>query len=453
MTEQRAEGARGACVRSGRMVSVAGLALLAPLILSACVSDGDRMAGTADMTPKTAQDIKAADAAAAPAQKVVEIAANDAGPTRVILPTGRPEAAPVLVAEAKGERVIHSAAQPRTEGGAVASETKAEAGLAAKALGTAVAARDSVKGGVVAAKDTVVASASAVGSGAVAVASAGARTVREAARAVGDTITGDPKIDRLIEKAADENDIPRELAYAVVRVESHYNPRARGSGVYGLSQIKPATARGLGFQGSTEALLDPETNLRYGMRYLKGAYEQGNGDVCQTAMKYKGGHRTTVMSKSASVYCSNVKRHMAAIRARKSPAMGGEAPTLVAAVEPTVRSGLIAREVSAQPAAARKDGAPAAVAMVPAEAPVATATAAILSVPASAAPLPVARPVRVADNSPRAAAKRADGSIGVGSMVGGRVVRHEAPDVGRFGDAFDAGSPASPAPAGGLGFN
>jgi soluble lytic murein transglycosylase-like protein len=442
MTEQRAEGARGACVRSGRMVSVAGLALLAPLILSACVSDGDRMAGTADMTPKTAQDIKAADAAAAPAQKVVEIASNDAGPTRVILPTGRPEAAPMLVAEAKGERVIHSAAQPKTE-----------AGLAAKALGTAVAARDSVKGGVVAAKDTVVASASAVGSGAVAVASAGARTVREAARAVGDTITGDPKIDQLIEKAADENDIPRELAYAVVRVESHYNPRARGSGVYGLSQIKPATARGLGFQGSAEALLDPETNLRYGMRYLKGAYEQGNGDVCQTAMKYKGGHRTTVMSKSASVYCSNVKRHMAAIRARKSPAMGGEAPTLVAAVEPTVRSGLIAREVSAQPAAARKDGAPAAVAMAPAETPVATATAAILSVPASAAPLPVARPVRVADNSPRAAAKRADGSIGVGSMVGGRVVRHEAPDVGRFGDAFDAGSPASPAPAGGLGFN
>ncbi len=146
-----------------------------------------------------------------------------------------------------------------------------EAGLASRAIDTAVAAHETVKGGVVAAKDTVVAGASAVGSGAVYVASAGARTVRDAAKAIGDTITGDPKIDRMIEKAADDNDIPRELAYAVVRVESHYNPRARGSGVYGLSQIKPATARGLGFDGPAEALLDPETKLRYGMRYLKGA--------------------------------------------------------------------------------------------------------------------------------------------------------------------------------------
>ncbi|WP_245414908.1 lytic transglycosylase domain-containing protein [Aureimonas flava] len=451
MSEQRAEGARGASSRSGRMVSVAGLALLAPLILSACVSDGDRMAGTADLTPKGAEAVKTADAAAdVPAREVVEIASNDAGPRRVILPTDRPAAAAVAVAEAKGGRVLAPEAKaPATQG--------AQAGLAARALDTAAAAHQSVKGGVVAAKDTVVASASAVGSGAVAVASAGARTVRDAARAVSDTITGDPKIDQLIAEAADENDIPRELAYAVVRVESHYNPRAKGSGVYGLSQIKPATARGLGFQGPVEALYDPETNLRYGMRYLKGAYEQGNGDVCQTAMKYKGGHRTTVMSKSASVYCSNVKRHMAAIRARKSPAMGGETQTLVAAVEPTVRSGLIARQVTAQPTAARKAPvAPAAAAMAPAEPAPSTAAAAVLAVPATDAPLPVARPVRVADNAPRpasAAAKPAGGSIGLGTMVGGRVTGHREPDVGRFGDAFDAGTPADAAPAGGLGFN
>lgn len=459
MIDQRAVGARSACVRSGRMVSVAGLALLAPLILSACVSDGDRMAGTADMTPKAA---KMADAApvsttsqtpAAPTRSVVEIAANDAGPSRVILPTDRPDMGAVEVAEAKGGRVVHVAAAAPTVPAAAAPATQ-DAGIASRAIDTAVAAHETVKGGVVAAKDTVVASASAVGSGAVYVASAGARTVRDAAKAIGDTITGDPKIDRMIEKAADDNDIPRELAYAVVRVESHYNPRARGSGVYGLSQIKPATARGLGFDGPAEALLDPETNLRYGMRYLKGAWEQGNGDVCQTAMKYKGGHRTTVMSKSASVYCSNVKRHMAAIRARKSPAMGGEAPTLVAAVEPTVRSGLIAREVAAQPAAARKAVAAAMAPEAAAPATNAAAAAAVLTVPAASAPVPVARPVRVAENAPRPAQPKAsEGSIGVGSMVGGRVVRREQPDVGRFGDAFDSSAPASAAPAGGLGFN
>lgn len=450
-------------MRSGRMVSVAGLALLAPLILSACVSDGDRMAGTADMTPKSAKVADAAPAStasetsAATTRSVVEIAANDRGPSRVILPTDRPDMGAVQVAEAKGGRVVHVAAAapsaPAVSAPASAAAPVAEApGIASRAIDTAVAAHETVKGGVAAAKDTVVAGASAVGSGAVYVASAGARTVRDAAKAIGDTITGDPKMDRMIEKAADDNDIPRELAYAVVRVESHYNPRARGSGVYGLSQIKPATARGLGFDGPAEALLDPETNLRYGMRYLKGAWEQGNGDVCQTAMKYKGGHRTTVMSKSASVYCSNVKRHMAAIRARKSPAMGGEAPTLVAAVEPTVRSGMIAREVAAQPAAARKA---VAIAMAPdAAAPATNAAAAVLTVPAASAPVPVARPVRVAENAPRPASPKAsDGSIGVGSMVGGRVVRREQPDVGRFGDAFDASAPASAAPAGGLGFN
>jgi soluble lytic murein transglycosylase-like protein len=443
------------------MVSVAGLALLAPLILSACVSDGDRMAGTADMTPKSAKVAEAApgsttsQTSAAPTRSVVEIAANDAGPSRVILPTDRPDTGKgaVQVAEAKGGRVVHVAASaPAAVPAPAAAPVVEEAGLASRAIDTAVAAHETVKGGVVAAKDTVVAGASAVGSGAVYVASAGARTVRDAAKAIGDTITGDPKIDRMIEKAADDNDIPRELAYAVVRVESHYNPRARGSGVYGLSQIKPATARGLGFDGPAEALLDPETNLRYGMRYLKGAWEQGNGDVCQTAMKYKGGHRTTVMSKSASVYCSNVKRHMAAIRARKSPAMGGEAPTLVAAVEPTVRAGLIAREVGSQPAAARK-----AVATAMAQetaAPAANAAAAVLTVPAASTPVPVARPVRVAENAPRAAQPKAsEGSIGVGSMVGGRVGRREQPDVGRFGDAFDSSAPASAAPAGGLGFN
>ncbi|WP_244631156.1 transglycosylase SLT domain-containing protein [Aureimonas sp. ME7] len=450
MIDQRAMGARFAFARSGRLVSVAGLALLAPLILSGCVSDGDKLSGTADLTPQRSDASKVANAAsgAAPAApKVVEIASADAGPTRVIVPSGRPAAEPVMVAEAKGARVV----------AAPAPTAAAKPGLASKALGTAVAARDAATDGVVAAKDTVVAGAARVGSGAAAVASASAETVRTVAKAVGDTITGDPKIDELIAEAADENDLPRELAYAVVRVESHYNPRARGAGVYGLSQIKPATARGMGFSGPAEALLDPETNLRYGMRYLKGAYEQGGGDVCQTAMKYKGGHRTTTMSKSASVYCSNVKRHMASIRARKSPAMG-EASTLVAAVEPTVRPGLIARTVAAKPAPAKQQTETTATAMAPAAAAPAagTAQAAVMALPASA-PVPAARPavVRVADNTarPSAQAKPAEGSIGVGSMVGGRVTKHSEPDASRFGGSFDATPPASAAPAGSLGFN
>ena len=125
------------------------------------------------------------------------------------------------------------------------------------------------------------------------------------------TISGSAAIDRMIVQHAKENGIPPALAFAVVRVESRYNPRARGSGVYGLSQIKPATARSLGFSGSASDLLDADTNLTYGMKYLKGAWEKSGHDICGTAMKYKGGHRTTRMSAGARSYCSKVKAHMA----------------------------------------------------------------------------------------------------------------------------------------------
>lgn len=135
---------------------------------------------------------------------------------------------------------------------------------------------------------------------------------REAAKmAESGTVSGSAAIDRMIVQHAKANGIPPELAFAVVRVESRYNPRARGRGVYGLSQIKPATARSLGFSGSTEDLLDADTNLTYGMKYLKGAWEQSGHDVCGAAMKYKGGHRTTRMTASARSYCSKVKAHMA----------------------------------------------------------------------------------------------------------------------------------------------
>lgn len=177
------------------------------------------------------------------------------------------------------------------------------------------------------------------------------------------TISGSAALDRMIEEHARENGIPPALAYAVVRVESRYNPKARGAGgVYGLSQIKPATARSMGFSGSANALLDADTNLTYGMKYLKGAWEQGGGDVCKASMKYKGGLRTTRMSKSAARYCSAVKAHMAEIvKRRRMPAVI-EAPaeepglvgTLVAAVTPTqapsVSAKTRARAVSAKPA-------------------------------------------------------------------------------------------------------
>jgi soluble lytic murein transglycosylase-like protein len=115
----------------------------------------------------------------------------------------------------------------------------------------------------------------------------------------------------VIERHAKENAIPVGLANAVIRIESNYNAKIVHAGNYGLMQIKLATARSLGFAGSAAALLDPDTNLRFGLRYLAGAYQQAEGDVCRTVMKYQSGHLAFRMTAANRIYCQKVKSLMA----------------------------------------------------------------------------------------------------------------------------------------------
>lgn len=76
-------------------------------------------------------------------------------------------------------------------------------------------------------------------------------------------------------------------------------------------QIKHSTARFLGFAGSRTELYDPKTNVRWGMKYLAGAYKLAGGNVCQTALKYQGGHNAKRMTGIASRYCSKLRIYMA----------------------------------------------------------------------------------------------------------------------------------------------
>ncbi|MCC7047216.1 MAG: transglycosylase SLT domain-containing protein, partial [Alphaproteobacteria bacterium] len=93
----------------------------------------------------------------------------------------------------------------------------------------------------------------------------------------------------LVSAAAQVAGVPIAIAHAVVRVESRYNPLARGrAGELGLMQIKPATARGLGFRGAASGLFDPATNLRWGMRYLRLALARG-GPGCAGVSLYQSG--------------------------------------------------------------------------------------------------------------------------------------------------------------------
>lgn len=117
---------------------------------------------------------------------------------------------------------------------------------------------------------------------------------------------------QLIRKAARKHGVPERVAMAVVQVESNFNPRARGSaGEIGLMQIKPATARGLGFRGASKALYDPQTNLEWGMRYLAGAHKRASGDLCGTILRYNAGHFAKRMNPVSSRYCRKVKSILA----------------------------------------------------------------------------------------------------------------------------------------------
>jgi soluble lytic murein transglycosylase-like protein len=111
----------------------------------------------------------------------------------------------------------------------------------------------------------------------------------------------------IIIKYANEYNVPIELAHAVVRVESNFNPNARGSaGEVGLMQIKPATARMMGYSGTRQGLFDPETNIKYGMKYLAAAHELGGGETCGTILKYNAGHAATRMNPVSKAYCGKV---------------------------------------------------------------------------------------------------------------------------------------------------
>lgn len=116
----------------------------------------------------------------------------------------------------------------------------------------------------------------------------------------------------LVDREAAALGIPVALARAVVKVESGWNPKETGTvGEVGLMQIKHSTARHLGFAGSRTELYDPKTNVRWGMKYLAGAYKLANGNVCQTALKYQGGHNAKRMTGIASRYCSKLHTYMA----------------------------------------------------------------------------------------------------------------------------------------------
>jgi len=105
------------------------------------------------------------------------------------------------------------------------------------------------------------------------------------------------KYEALVDSIADAERVPRAVAQALVDTE---NPKrdptiilreAWGGGSHGLTMITLATAtKTLGFRGTSAQLIEPSTNLAYGLRYFRQMYDQvGRGDWGRARWAYNVG--------------------------------------------------------------------------------------------------------------------------------------------------------------------
>jgi soluble lytic murein transglycosylase-like protein len=116
----------------------------------------------------------------------------------------------------------------------------------------------------------------------------------------------------IVARYASDYGVPAGLAHAVIRAESNYRPKSRGrAGEIGLMQIKVGTARMVGYSGSARELFDPETNIKYGIKYLSMAYRLSGGDTCGTILRYNAGHGAKRMNRVSAALCAKVKRAQA----------------------------------------------------------------------------------------------------------------------------------------------
>lgn len=101
---------------------------------------------------------------------------------------------------------------------------------------------------------------------------------------------GRAEVARMVDQYADLYGVPRSLAHRVVKRESTYNPAARNGTYYGLMQIAPQTAQIMGFRGQPGDLLDADTNLRFAMKYLRGAWMVSKGSEVRAVEWYSKGY-------------------------------------------------------------------------------------------------------------------------------------------------------------------
>lgn len=119
-------------------------------------------------------------------------------------------------------------------------------------------------------------------------------------------------VPEMVRSAAIREGVPVRFALAVAEHESHFRCSAvGGAGERGVMQIKPATARGIGYKGPARGLNDCYTGIYWGMRYLRMAITEAGGDLKRAAFLYNAGL-------NAKTKNPEKKRYVLAVFSRKS---------------------------------------------------------------------------------------------------------------------------------------
>ena len=108
--------------------------------------------------------------------------------------------------------------------------------------------------------------------------------------AAGELRDANGNLDALVAKHAAANGIPESLVRRIIKRESGGRAHVVSKGNYGIMQIKPATARGMGYAGSATGLLDADTNMTYAVKYLANAYRVAGGNADRAVSLYAGGY-------------------------------------------------------------------------------------------------------------------------------------------------------------------
>ena len=136
------------------------------------------------------------------------------------------------------------------------------------------------------------------------------------------------EVARVLDQAADEAGVSRELVRAVAWIESRWTPTARGkAGERGIMQLMARTAAGTVADVPAEQLDDAAANAAGGARLLRYLLRKFRGAEHRALAAYNWGEGSITHNPDPSDWPPTVRRYVERVQARK---LAGVSPDLYA---------------------------------------------------------------------------------------------------------------------------